>query len=265
MNITYCTRSTLRETYAAVSGLPGPYTPGEFDILHTRFSREWPDHQIATLRALIPAPTTLTSLDPTAELPPQWLGQMAWGGGQWIGRWGHRLVALHRVVLEGDRYQTFSRTMRPTLDAWLLAAREAYAFARLDPPVARVTFGYVNAFDLTPDASDLSEWFRFNFTIDAAGVQDGVSEIAIGARIPRPEQRARASVNLSAQQSDDAIRVSVHTVVERDVPDGTPFSAGDTLLAEIEHAKVIAKETFFSFVTDRTLERMGATDAEPEA
>ena len=62
-----------------------------------------------------------------------------------------------------------------------------------------------------------------------------------------------------------AVYEEAQAVVERDLPDGALFSAADALLAEIGHAKVLAKETFFSFVTQRTLDFMGATDAEPEA
>lgn len=264
MNVAYCTRSTLRETYAAVVGLPAPVTPSEFGSLRTRFEREWPEHQFSSLQMLLP-PAPPPALDPEQEVPPFWFGQLARSGGRWLGRWGHRTIGLHRVIAEGEQYETFSQTMRPTLKTWLQAAREAYAFAAVDPPVATVVFGYVNAFDLTPGDGDLSEWFRFNFAIDAAGTDTGLSEIAVGARIPRPEHRARANVSLTAQQTDELIRVSVHTVVERDLPDGALFSVADALLAEIGHAKVLAKETFFSFVTQRTLDFMGATDAEPEA
>jgi hypothetical protein len=264
MNVAYCTRSTLRETYAAVIGLPAPVTPSEFGSLRTRFEREWPEHQFSSLQMLLP-PAPPPALDLEQEVPPFWFGQLAKNHGRWVGRWGHRTIGLHRVIAEGEQYRTFSHTMRPTLESWLQAAREAYAFAAVDPPVATVVFGYVNAFDLTPGDGDLSEWFRFNFAIDAAGTNAGLSEIAVGARIPRPEHRARANVSLTAQQAEDLVRVSVHTLVERDLPDGTLFSAAGVLLDEIEHAKVLAKDTFFSFATNRTLEYMGATDAEPEA
>lgn len=264
MNVAYCTRSTLREAYAAVIGLPAPVTASEFGTLRTRFEREWPDHQFSSLRMLLPSEPP-PSIDADQDIPPFWFGQLARHDGRWLGRWGHRTVGLHRVIADGEQYHTFSNTMLPTLESWLRAAREAYAFAAVDPPVATVLFGYVNAFDLAPGAGDLSEWFRFNFAIDAAGTDDGLSEIAVGARISRPEHRARVTVRLTAQQSDEAIRVSVHTVVERDLPDGMAFSAQDALLEEIGRAKVLGKETFFSFVTDRTLTLMGATDAEPSA
>lgn len=263
MNVTYCKHSTLREAYSAIVGLPAPVAPSEFASLRTRFEREWPEHQFSSLQVLLP-PNPPVVNDPERDVPPFWLGQMAWGGSKWITRWGHRTTGLHRVVVEGERYHTFSRTMRPTLERWLDVAREAYTFSGVDPIVATVVFGYINAIDLDVGV-DLSEWFRFNFALDAAGAQDGLSEFAIAARIPRPEHQARATISLSAQQADGTIRVTLHTVVERDVPDGTRYSAGDALLAEIEHAKVIAKETFFSFATDRTLEQMGATDVEPEA
>lgn len=263
MNIAYCTNSTLRETYAAVVGLPAPVAMNEFGALRTRFEREWPEHQFSSLQMLVPS-SSPPALDPMQEVPPFWYGQLAKGGGRWLGRWGHRTVGLHCVVAEGEQYRTFSQTMLPTLRNWLQAAREAYAFAAVDPPVATVVFGYVNAFDLSPGDGDLSEWFRFNIAIDAVGTAAGLSEIAIGARIPRPEHRARAHISLTAQQTDARIRVSVHTAVERDLADGVLFSAADVSLAGIETAKAVAKETFFSFVTQRTLDFMGATDVEPE-
>ena len=264
MTIEYCKNSTLREVYAAVAGLPAVVVPSEFGLLQTRFAREWPQHQFSTIRALLPT-TASAPASVDQEVPPLWGGQIAWDEGKWVGRWGHRLVALHRLVQDGEQYRTYAATMRPTLARWLALAREAYDFAGVDFGVASVTFGYVNAFDLDPADGDLSEWFRFNFAIDAAGVQDGLSELAVGARIPRPDQQARAQVNLSAQQADGTVRVSVHSVVERDVPDGTTFRQGEALLAEVDAAKSLAKDTFFSFVTDRTLELMGATDVEPEA
>jgi hypothetical protein len=264
MTVAYCTHSTLRETYAAVVGLPAPVAASEFGSLRTRFERAWPAHQFSSLQMLLP-PAPPPALDLHQDVPPFWFGQLAKSGGQWLGRWGHRTIGLHRVIAEGEQYHTFTQTMLPTLESWLQAAREAYAFAAVDPPVATVVFGYVNAFDLKPGDGDLSEWFRFNFAIDAAGTEAGLSEIAVGARIPRPEHRARAQVNLTAQQADDRIRVSVHTVVERDLTDGALLSAAAPLLAEIKAAKVLAKETFFSFVTQRTLDFMGATDAQPEA
>jgi hypothetical protein len=264
MNVAYCTHSTLRESYAAVVGLPGPVTASEFGSLRTRFERAWPEHQFSSLQTLQP-PAPQPALDPQQEVAPFWFGQLTKSGGQWLGRWGHRTIGLHRVIAEGEQYHTFTQTMLPTLEAWLRAAGEAYAFAAVDPPVASVVYGYVNALDLPPGDGELSEWFRFNFAINAAGTDAGLSEIAVGARIPRPEHRSRAHVRLTAQQADGRIRVSVHTVVERDLPDGAVFSAVDTLLAEIEQAKVLAKETFFSFVTQRTLDFMGATDAQSEA
>lgn len=265
MNVTYCKNSTLREAYAAVIGLPAPLNPAEHTTLRTRFAREWPDHEVSSY-LLQQTPSPAVPSDPQAPIPPAWHSQITWGQRQWVGRWGHRTSGLHRVVLDGEQYLTFDRTMRPTLSRWLAATHEAYDFVGVNPPVASVVSGYVNALHLHPGDGDLSEWFRFNFAIEAAGADAGLSELSLGARIPRPESRARASIRLSAQQDEADIRVTVHTFVEREVPEGLQFSQTDALLDELHHARVIAKETFFSFVTDRTLNHLGAMDAaQPEA
>lgn len=260
MNVTYCKNSTLREVHAAIVGLPDVMSPDEFSALRTRISREWPTHEFSSLRALLPSESPI-GFDPNEVAPPTWFGQVAWDERRWVGRWGHRVVDLHRIVPEGESYQTFVQTMQPTLERWLLVAGEAYQFVGVDPPVATVAFGYLNAFTLEPDAGDLSEWFRFNFAVEAAGVEAGLSELAVAARIPRPEQAARASIHLSARRDDALTRVTVHTMVDKDVPQGISFSRPEGLLAEIQHAKDLAKETFFSFVTERALTHMGATDA----
>ena len=54
-------------------------------------------------------------------------------------------------------------------------------------------------------------------------------------------------MHLSAQQADGRIRVAVHSVAERDVPDGTVYSEGEALLAQFDVAKALAKETFVAF------------------
>jgi hypothetical protein len=264
MNVAHCKNSTLREVYVALSGLPGPVTLSEFSTLRTRFEREWPEHQFSSPQDLLPAEPNAPP-DADLELSPQWFGQLAWGSGRWIGRWGHRTLALHRVLVEDERYRTFSEDVLPTLHRWLTLGREAYAFAGLDPAVTTAHFGYVNGFTLPPDASDLSEWFRFNFAIEAAGAAKGLAEVSVGVAFPRPELQARVSIQLSAQQDDGTTRVVVHTVVERDVDYGARFQRGEDLLEEVDRARLLAKETFFSFVTDRALTFMEATDVEFEA
>lgn len=265
MNVNYCTNSTLREVWAAVIGLPDVVTPDEFGAIRARITREWPVHEFVSREVLLPPEPPPSLLGPEAAIPPVWWGQVRWEERRWLGRWGHRVAGLHRVLASGERYRTFASTMRPMLEQWLLVAREAYTFLGIDPPVGTVVFGYVNAFDLPSDGGDLSEWFRFNFAIEAAGSGVGLSEFEVAARIPRPDLRARASLHLRAREDEATTRVTVRTIVERDVQEGARFGNGELLLGEIGEAKILAKDTFFSFVTDRTLELMGATDAEPEA
>lgn len=261
MNVTYCKKSTLREVYAAVVGLPEIFKKDEFDALKIRIQREWPTHELSARPALL----TLGAADEATPRPPDWFAQVCWDDRRWFGRWGHRFLGLHRMVVDGERYQTFQETMRPTLGKWLRIAQNAYDYVDVNPPAASVVFGYVNNFVFTSEEADLSDWFRFNFAIDVAGASRGLSEFSVSARIPRPDQHARAAVHLRAQQGAGDLQVTVHTTVESDLPEGMTFKQTDALLDEINRVKILAKETFFSFVTDRTLIRMEATDAQRQA
>ena len=259
MTVNYCTRSTLREAYAAVVGLPAPISADEVPLLRSRFGRVWPSHEFSSRETLLPPEPA--QADPDAVLSPTWFAQLTWDDRRWTGRWGHRVLGLHRSVPDGERYETYGETFLPTLRTWLEAAREAYDFAAMAPPAATAVFGYINAFTLDPGAGDLSEWFKFNFNIDAEGADKGLDEITIGARIRRPEMQARARIQLTAHQNDGETRVMVYTVAECDLPAGSTFTRTDPLLSEVGRAKVLARDTFFSFVTDKTLNQMGATDA----
>ncbi len=258
MTIARCTHTNLREVFAAVHGLPAPVQMDEFNTLHTRFARAWPVHEFASRRALLPEPVPLASAD--LAVGPTWIGQLAWER-RWVGRWGHRLLALHRTGLDAEAYGTYDETFAPTLAEWLGLAQEAYAFAQIDPSAAAVTFGYVNSFALDADAPDLSQWFKLNLKLDAIGADSGLDEITIGTTIRRPELRARVRLHLAANEVDGVTHVGVHTIAECDLSEGSRFSDTVSLLAEIRRAKVLAKDTFFSFLTERAMIHMGATDA----
>jgi hypothetical protein len=259
MTVHYCTRSTLREAYAAVVGLPAPHEPAEFSSLHTRLGREWPASEFSSVQALFPAEPQVQ--DASAVVPPGWFAQLTWDERRWTGRWGHRVLGLHRVVSDGERYETTAVTFLPTLGRWLAAAKQAYAFAAIDPPAAGVVFGYINTFSLGVEAGDLSEWFKFNFKIQASGADGGLDEITVAANIPRRDLGARVRIQVTAREGDAGTQVTVHTVAQVDLPDGATFSQDDALLEAIERARALSKDTFFSFVTERTMKLMGATDA----
>lgn len=256
MPIEYCSSSTLKEVYTAVVGLPDAPDPLEAAILRRQFQRTWSPHTLAANQVLVQGPAT--EGDGLAEVPPRWFEQLTWENGAWTGRWGHRTLGLHRLITKG-KYETFSSTMKPTLLEWLEAGERAYDFLGQAPPVASVVFGYVNVFELELDDGDLSDWFRFNFAVDITGAETGLVELAVGAKVARPDKAARAAINLVAKQQDHHVEVVVHTFAERDATDGTTFAEQNQLLDEIEQAKTVAKDTFFSFTTEQTLELMGAS------
>lgn len=261
MTIAYCKNSNLCEVFAAFVGMPGPVNPDEVSTLRTRILREWPDLELS-VRSMLFAADWAPVPEADQAVAPAWVAQATWEGRRWLGRWGHHLAALHRQVPEGDQYTTFDATMQPTLLRWLAAAREAYAFMGRPQPVATVQFGYVNRFLLDTGADDLSEWFRFNFAIEATGVGGGLNELVVGAGFSRAEHRARVSIGLRARQGPEGTVALVQTQVERDVPEGSTFQDSEALLAEVLAAKALAKESFFSFVTERALEYIGATPSE---
>jgi hypothetical protein len=259
MTIDHCERSTLLEAWAGVVGLPGPLSLGSAQAVSTLARRRFDDLEMETIGQLLPAHASVLATPASDATPPVWFHQASWGGHRWAGRWGHRVLSLHRLISQDERYETFTQTMLPTLVQWFDLGREAFEFAGDISTVATVIFGTTNRFTFAPEDGDLSEWFRFNYGLDAAGIDRGLERLDLGARIARPDLSSRASIRLEAEAADpDGVDVLVHTVVERDLPAEVSFSQTERLLAEIDVARMVASETFFSFVTDRTLERMGA-------
>jgi hypothetical protein len=244
-----------------VFGLPGALDPQEAATLHTQARNSFPGLEVDPVGQMLPQHAVQLATQHTGSIPPVWFLQARWADRGWVARWGHRMLALDYSVAEGERYATFGTTVRPQLVAWLDATRKAHEFAGSQVPASMVLFAYVNRFVIKAADPDLSKWFRFNFAIQATGADEGLTLMSVGARINRSDQRSRVVLTLVAERDDEgSIVARVHTACERDLGEGLTLASADALLPEIEAAKMVAKETFFSFATEHTLEHMGAVD-----
>ena len=257
MTIEHCENSTLRETWFALVGMPGPLDFNLYSALQTTFQRTWAPHEVQQRLLDTPRSAAPASAVPE-EVAPFWFTQLTWDEGAWATRWGHNVLVLAHSDDADGSYQTFTETMEPTAEKWFKVVKSAHQFAGNELTTTKLEFSYTNVFVLPEEVDDLSQWFRFNFSVEAMGADSGLQAITVAARIAHPEQSARVTIQLDATADGEAIHATIRTTCELDFPEPTTLSDSTALFHHLKEARTLAKETFFSFVTDDALDWMKA-------
>jgi len=263
VTIDHCTNSTIREAWAGVLGVPGKVDPNEATFIARVAQRADPTIALRPVGRLVPQHAYALSLDPGEVAPPLWTHQATWNDGEGLARFGHRMLTVHHMVREGSGYDRYSTSLRPDVVRWLRFLHEAYDFAATEEiPASTVMFGYTNVFGTLPFEMDVSEYFHVNVGIEARGAEEGLSRLAVGARISGNDGLTRTHLQFQVEpgENDEFVVVTTNVVSEVDLKQPALLTEAERLDSEILNAKTIAKETFFSFVTERTKELMGAVE-----
>lgn len=184
---------------------------------------------------------------------------MAWGDGSLLARLGHRYLSVHYVKRATGRYETFEKSLKPSIETWLEIYRSTYGDRREDYPVDRLGFGYINGFEFPVESFDLSEYFKITFGVGVGN--GGLLAFATNFRFLDETAGLHVTVNLDVAPTTpnaDRVRVVAKISAENPSVNDVSFLEPDAILKAVERAKESAKTHFFDFATDQTHAEMGA-------
>lgn len=256
--IVHCTNSTIAEAWAAIVGLPGPIDDADAPLI-ARAARE-------SFAGLKEKPAIVAVSGSRELATPFWLQQCGWDEDRYLARFGHRYLSVHFVKQKPEeRYDTYSKTLRPQVTGWLDVEARALGASAAEYGVDRVAFGYVNRFAFPADGFDVSRFFKLNVGFDIGPSASGLLGLGTMVRVYDAERVVYLTVELSAEgPTDERAETTVTTkvVAEKRGLEGLSFADASRLDETITAAKDAAKETFFRFATAETHRMMGAvTDA----
>jgi hypothetical protein len=259
--VTYCTNSTIAEAWAVIVGKPGSVNDAEAGAIE--FSAQ---QRLGPLRKE-PAIVLVESANRDI-VPPFWREQLSSREGRYLARFGHRYLSVHFLRRGEDKYETYARTLQPSVEGWLDTFSATLGTGKAQYPVERVSFGYDNAFEFPVADFDLSRYFKLNVGIGAESAGNGLSALEINFRASQGEKKLPVSVNLMVH-GDPTVpqQVRVRTKVEAQVPvvNDCSFVEKAKLMVLLAEAKEAAKTVFFDIATDETHRIMGAQYARDAA
>jgi hypothetical protein len=256
--VKYCENSTITEAWTTIMGLPAPLDETDAPLM-TRTAKE-------TIEGLEVKPAVVAVLARKDLAAPFWSQQLGWDGERYLARYGHRFLSVHFIRQGEERYQTFAKTVQPSIEIWLDIYRQAFSRSAEKHLVNIVGFGYVNTFDFEPKGFDLSRYFKLNFGVDVGAGEAGLLGLNTGFRFYDSRQDMYLSVNLGVESptpEHPMAQVVTKVSAERRGLENVSFANKNCLVELVVAAKEAANETFFGFATQETHDIMGVvTDAD---
>jgi hypothetical protein len=247
-SVRYCESSTITEAWAVVLGAPAAETVASVQRAIEEAQAARPELEID--------PSFVVATGNADLIEPHWHTQLRWSNGVRVARVGHQYVAVHFLSRAG-KYETYQASLQPDVAWWW--ERWATGPAAFEP--RRVVFGYVNTFEFEEQDFALGDYFnvaaelRGPITAHAVDGYQATFRLTVGCVNPVHLSILVDNLNLGSNEEPRLVRrVVVKTVANR----GCMQSDVMGVLAELETAKALAKDSFFDFACERTHQRMGA-------